>query len=142
MGDWMGRGKWVYSWEEKRAYAEKKKQEYLYSLNKQKEEKKKNFFTLTQLRSFLSSKDVEEFFPSPDETVRTKFGSANLFKIRKVLSLIKKNRLAIQIKKPFYCIENEEAKEKVLHLQKEMAYLELNKKLIVKHAPRKSINKI
>lgn len=142
MGTWIGRGKWVYSWEEKKAYAAKKKQEYLYSLNKKKEETKKVFFNQTQLKSFLSNKDIEEFFSNPDDHVRTKFGFMKLFKINKVLSTIKKNGIKIKIKKSFEDIENEEAKQKILCLQKQIDYIELSTELPLKKVLPRKINKI
>lgn len=135
MGIWIGRGNWVWSYEEKQAYKEKKRQQSLVDLEAKRKETKKLYLNLTELKSFLSSKDIEQYFSEPSKEVKIKFGMMKLFKIEKILSVVKKNNLHIKTKKAFENIENEEVK-------REVRYLALNQNLPAKQAANKRTIKI
>jgi hypothetical protein len=135
MGAWNGSGNWVWSYEEKRAYKEKKRQQSLADLAERRKETKKFFLNLTELKSFLNSKDIDKYFSKPSKEIKIKFGVMKLYKIEKVLSVIRKRSLQIKTKKCFEQIENEEVK-------REVRCLELDQKLSTKEAATTKIIKI
>jgi hypothetical protein len=135
MGTWIGRGNWVWSYEEKQAYKEKKSQQSLADLAERRKETKKLFLNLTELKSFVNRKDIDKYFSEPSKEIKIKFGVMKLYKIEKVLSVIKKRSLQIKTKKSFEHIENEEVK-------REVRCLELDQKLSAKEAPTTRIVKI
>ncbi|MGZ4849951.1 MAG: hypothetical protein ACXV2C_01070 [Candidatus Bathyarchaeia archaeon] len=135
MGAWNGCGNWAWSYEEKREYKEKKRQQSLAGLAERRKETKKIFLNLTELKSFLNSKDIDKYFSKPSKEIKIKFGVMKLYKIEKVLSVIKKHSLQIKTKKCFEQIQNEEVK-------REVRCLELNQKLSTKEAVTTKIIKI
>ena len=135
MGQFIGRGNWVWSYAEKQAYKQKKREEYFIELEAKRKADKKIYLTLTELKTFLNGKDIEEHFSKPSKEVKIKFGVMKQFKIEKVMSIIRKKNLQINIKKAFEKIENEDVK-------REVRYLELNQKLPAKQATTKKIVKI
>ncbi|MCB4346812.1 hypothetical protein LA345_23270 [Burkholderia vietnamiensis] len=107
MGQWIGRGKWVYSSEEKAEYKRKKMQERNRAFNLQVQETKANYLTLSQIRSFLNEKDINMHFSKPDKEISIKFGSMKLYRINRVLRVARKNDLKVNIKKGFHEITNQ-----------------------------------
>ncbi|WP_175849334.1 hypothetical protein [Burkholderia cepacia] len=116
MGQFVGNGNWAFSYEEKRAYKNKKREKYLADLEVKKEITKANYISLTQLKSFLSNNDVMQYFPKPDKEISIMFGTMKLFEFKKVVKTIKSNKLQIKIKKAFEDIENDEFKQTIRYL--------------------------
>lgn len=114
MGFYVGKGDWVFSNEEKEAYRQKKQIAFWSMVDQQRSEN----FNLTQLRSFLSNKDIETYFKKADKEIRLKKGNTmRLFNIERVLKVVVKNKLKIVSKKTFDSIENEELRKRILNIK-------------------------
>ncbi|HEC2562627.1 TPA: hypothetical protein R2K44_002391 [Raoultella ornithinolytica] len=114
MGTFIGRGNWVFSNEEKEAFRQKKQIQFWNMVDQQRQEN----FNLTQLRSFLSNKDIEKYFKKADKEIRLKSGNyMRLFNIERVIKVIVSKNLQIINKKSFDGIENEELRKRILHIK-------------------------
>lgn len=114
MGFYVGKGDWVFSNEEKEAYRQKKQIQFWSMVDQQRNEN----FNLTQLRSFLSNKDIETYFKKADKEIRLKKGNTmRLFNIERVIKVIVKHKLKIVSKKTFDSIENEELRKRILNIK-------------------------
>jgi len=126
MGQWIGKGKWVFSAEEKESFRRRKQAE----LQAKIDEDRKNYLTQTNLKSFLTPKQVEEHFKIPDKSIRLKNGGwMNQYKYQKVLSKLRKLKLQVKIKSGFDNIRIEEVKEAVKQHNALMMVNKLSKKL-------------
>lgn len=126
MGQWIGRGKWVFSSEEKKEYRLKKQKDF----NAMVAVHKKRYLTKTHLKTFLTDKQIEEHFKQPDNSVRLSNGSwMYQYDYVKVLAKLKKKKLVVKLKKGFEDIPIDEVKIKVRNLQSILLFEKLEKKL-------------
>lgn len=138
MGQFIGRGNWVFSYEEKQAFKREKEQQFWdkVAANRAK------YLNLSNLRSFLTPKQIEEFFPTPDKTVNTRNGVMKQYDYKKVLSILKRKKVIIKIKSGFEDIRIEEVKEALRQHNSLLMVNKLDKKLPPKGTPKEKPKKI
>lgn len=127
MGQWIGKGKFVFSSQEKAEFARKKREEFQAQID----EDRKKYLTQSNLKSFLTTKQFEEHFKSSDKSIRLKHGGwMHQYEYKKVLSKVKRLKLHIEkIKKGFEDIRIEEVKQAIREHNALMLVNKLDKKL-------------
>lgn len=139
MGQWIGKGKWVFSSEEKEEFRRRKQAEF----QAQVDSDRQKYLTRGNLTSFLSVKDVEEHFKIPDRKIHMKMGGQMFqYDYKKVMQKIKKLKLTVKRKKKFEEIRIEEFKEFIRTFNVIELAKKLDKKLPPKGTPPEKKKKI
>lgn len=126
MGQWIGKGKWVFSSEEKREFRLKKQQEFFAQV----ETDRKKYLTKANLKTFLTDKQIEEHFSKPDNKIHLSSGAwMHQYDYVKVLNKLKKKKIQVKLKKGFEDIRIEEVRITVKNLQSILLFEKLEKKL-------------
>lgn len=130
---WIGKGKWVESYETIRKRKEKKEQDFWEKVK----ENRQKYLNHTDMKSFLTDKQIEEYFPVPDKTVKIKRGTMKQYDYKKVLGTLRRRKIEVKLKTNFESIVIQEFKEALRVHNQSLFKEKLEKQLPVKNTKEK-----
>ncbi len=130
---WIGKGNWVESYEEQKRKKQAKEKKFWDKV----EEDRKKYLNHSNMKSFLTDKEIEEYFPVPDKTVKIKRGLMKQYDYKKVLGVLRRRKIQIKLKSSFENIHIEEFKEALRTHNQSLLKKKLEKKLPEKNTNEK-----